>query len=1022
MAATDIQYGGLDPVLYTPDFTFLKYIIDKKTRQYEQGLKSASSAYNSLKKEVSDPVNAQRRDQYLKDAQNQLQKISSSDFSLQQNVNYANSIFDPIATNKAFVFDAYHTDRIKKELSKEDAWMNSEDPEVRKKYNAEIKEWVNRDLESLKTGQGDVANYKVQGRSAQAFVDAQDILLKSAKEQGFKMKVDELGQPYIVTVEGGPKYAPQYEAFANNILANDAVYQKQTGILGQNRSEKVLEIYRKDPEYAPKWANASVNDIFKDYALTNFDKHKVEQKTYIEALNKNLTTETADINAALNGPDSAKYIKGASDVAAGNNATPEASMYLAIKEKADNRNNLDGKLKDIQSDYNNSYGTTGAQTDKLKENYLKNFTANPAGYFSDLQFKNDVSRFVNIKSSFFTRKITEDKAYVDVTVAKTNAMATINKIQDTQEDNDRADKKLDLEERKEDFKESLKGKKVKNADGTYSTEETEIKFIDQSGTQITTTQALNDLKAKVTMASANALDNITSNFGSFYMLQPIGMDQTKVGILRGMFSRYFETDDKTTFKGTSEENKALSEAYTKLWAFAKNNPKNTFIDQQRANYDKETLTIDKLPDLLDRAMTGYQTQNDSELKAKTAMVEYKNNSAIIQMTNTALEKGKKVVLDQLKNDSFFNGMFTADGKDITSAKDIEKLIPKMSNDYIRIPIDDLTKKQIGIEYINNTLKVDITKAEGAASAARSGGTTVGSTTITLTDGRSFNLYTDSVFKLTPNEYAKRLQRINERIPVPVFQNATGTVLSSPAFKLSGQAKQDVIDDLSLITLTNSNIYQYSDGTFTSTQVDPKEQNNARRDMLKKENILSVNLFTSSPLNSGGQAVAITYNEVKGDSKNAAPSWSGKTYYFPITPTSTSPKVFQIFNEINQASEYEINKQKGTPYTIDTFRADGAYAEIMPNKPGANNGTIRFYYKPYNPTAKTYSDQFVQYDKDMEFNLGDITFPEIKQNIYNDFIYPYVQGTLNYKKQVQANTISSGGTPITPTSLYNSLIH
>ena len=40
------------------------------------------------------------------------------------------------------------------------------------------------------------------------------------------------------------------------------------------------------------------------------------------------------------------------------------------------------------------------------------------------------------------------------------------------------------------------------------------------------------------------------------------------------------------------------------------------------------------------------------------------------MTNTALEKGKKVVIEQLKNDSSFNGMFTADGKDIISAKDI----------------------------------------------------------------------------------------------------------------------------------------------------------------------------------------------------------------------------------------------------------------------------------------------------------------------------------------------------------------
>ena len=131
-----------------------------------------------------------------------------------------------------------------------------------------------------------------------------------------------------------------------------------------------------------------------------------------------------------------------------------------------------------------------------------------------------------------------------------------------------------------------------------------------------------------------------------------------------MYSIYFETDDKIQFKATADENKALSEAYTKLWAFAKNNPKNTFLDQERANYGKGTLTIDKLPDLLDRAMTGYQTQNDSEIKAKTAMVEYKNNSAIIQMTNTALEKGKKVVIETLKNDPTFNGMFTADGKDI----------------------------------------------------------------------------------------------------------------------------------------------------------------------------------------------------------------------------------------------------------------------------------------------------------------------------------------------------------------------
>lgn len=1035
MAATDIQYGGLDPVLYTPDFTFLRYVLDKKTSLYEKGLKSASSAYNNLKRETSDPVNAQKRDQYLKDAQSQLQKIAGADLSLQQNVNFANSIFDPIATDKAFVFDTYHTARIKDELQKEEDWKNSENPEQRKKYNGEIAEWVNRDLESLKTGQGNIANYKVQNRSAQAYIDAQDILEKEAKRQGFKMKVDELGSPYIVTVEGGPGFAPNYETFANNVLANDQVYQRQAGILGQNRAEKVLEKYRTDPKYAPIWANKSTDEIYKDAAITSFDKNRTSQKEYIEALNKNLTAETSDINAALNGPDSAKYIKGASDIAAGNNTTPEASMYLAIKERADNRNNLNTKLKDIQTDYDNTYGT-GKQTDELRENYIKKFTNDPAGYFADLQFKNDVTRFSNIKSSFYTRTIKEDRAVVDMTVAKTNAMATIAKMEDIQHDNDLADKKLNLDERKEDFKESLKGKKVKNADGTYSVVEPEIKLIDQSATQLTTTQALNDMKSKVTMASVKALDNVTSNFGSFYMLQSMGMDQTKVGTLRGMFSRYFETDDKTQFKPTADENKALSEAYTKLSAFAKNNPKNTFLDQENAaqasgSRKKSGVTIGELPDLLDRAMTGYQTQNDSEIKAKTAMVEYKNNSAIIQMTNAALEKGKKVVIETLKKDSTFNGMFTADGKDIIGVKDIEKQVPKMSQPIWNrknwgwdpaVAIDDLTKKQIATEYINGTLKVNITKAEGAASAARSGGSTVGSTSVSLSDGRHFEFAGDNVFKITPEKYKNLYTRINERIPVPTFQNATGTVSSSPAFKLTGQVRQDVIDDLSLVTLTNSNIFEYATGTSTGSQVGAGEQNDVRRDILKKENVASVNLFTASPLNNGGQAVAVTFNTETGSKDKPAPSWSGKTYYFPITPSPSSPKVFHIFSEVNEASEYEVNRQKGTPYTIDTFHADGAYAEIYPNQPGSNNGTIRFYYKPYNPTTKTYSDQFVQYDKDMEFSLGDITFPEIKQNIYNDFIYPYVQGTLDFKKQVQANTISSGGTPVTAQTLTQTLIH
>ena len=158
--------------------------------------------------------------------------------------------------------------------------------------------------------------------------------MKAVKDQGFKYKVDSLGQPYIVTVEGGKGGEKNYRQFANEILTNDKTYQTQLGVLGQNRSEKIIEHYRTDEKLAPLWANKDPKEIFADYAITSYNEHKVQQKEYLESLNKNLVSEDADIKAALNGPDSAKYIQGSNDVANGNNSTPQAQMYLALKEKA----------------------------------------------------------------------------------------------------------------------------------------------------------------------------------------------------------------------------------------------------------------------------------------------------------------------------------------------------------------------------------------------------------------------------------------------------------------------------------------------------------------------------------------------------------------------------------------------------------------------------------------------------------------------------------------------------------------
>jgi hypothetical protein len=1054
MAATDIQYGGLDPVLYTPDFSFLRYVLDKKTGQYEQGLKQASAAYNSLKKDLTDPMNVQRRDQYFKDAQAQLQQVASSDLSLQQNVNYANSIFQPLATDKAFAYDAYHTARVKQEMGKMEGWKNSDDLEIRKKYNPEMEEWLARDLNSIKNGKGDVNNYKVEGRSAFADVDAQDLINAAAKEQNFTTKQGDPGNGYIVSVEGGPQFTQNYNTFAENVLAANSVYQQKLGILGQNRQEKVIEKYKTDPTLAAQWANKSDKEIYADYASKSFNEHKTTQKTYLEGLDKSLQDQTAEITAAFNGPDATKYVKGEADYKAGNINTPEAQMYAQIATKAADRNNLQEKFRGLQTDYTNTYGDDKTSQEKLNQ-YVNNFSQDPKSFFSDLQFKNDITRFASIKAASYKRTVTPDTAFIGMLNAKTNAMNSVNNRIDDIHDNNLGDAALAEKEREFDAKMALQGKKrVKNADGSYQKNtdgsyayadgDGNISYIDVSATQVNPVHALTQLKDKVNFASSQALSSMNDTFGAMYMLQVMGLDDAKVGLLRGLFQKSFNNDTpgkKITY--TPEERQALSEAYTKMWAFSKNNnPSNTFLDQERANYanrSKSGVTIEEFPDLLEKAISGFKSTDKNVMSAKRAMIEYKNHSQDLIKYSSALDAGKQVVINKLKGDANYSAMFYKSGKDANGNDKLDVIDDKYITGSLKafrdriygdeswakdkqanFSDDDLANIAHGyldgsIQFEHHNYNPDNPLSENSQMMFNYNGKKY-----YVYDKYSADLtkqgYHTTVVPYTSKDYKKKVTDINLATPIPEFQTATGTVQGSPTYRIKGDDKDKIVDVLGGVTPTNSNIRVYNEGTSESTQLDPAEQSDIR-DALKadKDAAANVRIYTSSPLNGGGQAVAITMKTVSGEK---APKWSGKTFYFPISPTAASPEIFHVFDNMNQVNEFESYKKTGTKYTIDTFQAEGVKAEMMPTQPGDSRGTVKLWHKAYDPTTRTYSDTWSQYGDLLQYDLSKTTFPEIKENIYNSFIYPYVTGTIDYQKQVQA---ASNGVVQTPATILNSLL-
>lgn len=994
MAARDITYGGLDPVLYTPDFSFLRYTLDKKTAQYERGLQQASSAYNNLKKELSDPVNAERRNQYLKDAEGQLQKIASSDLSLQQNVNFANSIFDPIATDKAFLYDSYHTQRIRKEMAQMDSWKQSEDPEERKKYNPEIQEWLARDLNSLKNGKGDLNNYKVEGRSAFAYVDAQDILDQAVKDKGFKYKVDDLGQPYIVTTEGGVGGVQNYRTFAENVLANDPLYQQQLGILGQAREEKTVEEYRKNPAYA----NLSAADIYKVAATNTYNEHKQAQKKYVDDINATIQKDDAEINAKLNGPDSAMYMQGKADLDAGNVTTPSAIAYAELKKKADQRNSLVSQYDDAKLQYTNMY--EGADKEK---NFVEAFSKAPRKFFTDLQFKNDITRFSNIKSASVERKITPDTAYTNLVTAKTNLIKLNNDIQDDIHDNMVADQKVDISEAKlrlEEAKLNAKGlKTVRNPDGTTSVvaAEADIVPVDIDATQINVLNSLAKLKDQVELNSSKALQSVTGTFGALSMLTNMGMDATKVGKLRNLYTKYVEGGNKTIGM-SDEEIKLLSEAYNYMSAFSKNNPNNTLLSKKYT-----TLKIQDLPRMLDESITGYEARNENDKRAKKSIEEYKAASSAIQVASVALDAGKKAVIAAKKDDSAFAGMFVkrADGSmDMLTREDVEKQISDFYGRYTKYdqsgkPAGKITfsKKQlseISEAYFNGTFDP---KVHGVSHGA---------------------------FKVDPKKFIELTKRINTEVQVPEFGAAAGMVYGSPFYKLNGAVKQQVINTLGHITPTNSNIYTY-DGTSEPKQADPGVQQAVRNAIASKDSIAEITLMTSSPTNKGGQAVQVKFavDLKKGDKDHPL---AGQSFFFPITPTEASAEVFRIFDKVKEVSEFEPYKKKGDIYHLDTFQAEGIKVEFIPTSPGANEGVVKVYQKPFNDKTKTYATDFQQIGVDLEYDLDNTTFPELKQLVYSNFIDPYVDAKIRYLQQPAATTgTPNSATTNTPSSVSNSLL-
>lgn len=233
-----------EPALYKPDLNFFDRMLQRKQNQFEQGLNQVKSAYNSvLNAPLSDKANVPLRDAYIKQAQENLKIMGSSDLSLPQNIQAAQGIFSPFWEDDFISKDASLTKWYQGEASKLASWRDSPDEKVRSKYNGIAMMYLNNGLSALQNANRSADAYsKIEKRQAVPFTNIEQFLQEQAKGQGLEIKYDDPNGAYLVETINGQRSQKKYSVWAQSLVGNNFYDQfRVTGIVEKEERAKAIK-------------------------------------------------------------------------------------------------------------------------------------------------------------------------------------------------------------------------------------------------------------------------------------------------------------------------------------------------------------------------------------------------------------------------------------------------------------------------------------------------------------------------------------------------------------------------------------------------------------------------------------------------------------------------------------------------------------------------------------------------------------------------------------------------------------
>jgi hypothetical protein len=661
-----------EPALYKPDFNFYDRMLQRKQSMFEQGASRVRSAYTSvLNAPLSNKNLIPLRDQYIKDAQEQLTKLSSSDLSLMENVNAAEQIFSPFWQNKFMVQDISMTKSYQNEMQKYMSWKDSAKPEEREKYNNIGMMYLQNGLSKLQNADLTPEAFgAVEMRKAEPFTNIEAWLQKQAKDQGMDVKYDDPNGPYLIETVNGERSKKKYATWASAMIGNN--FQGQFEVTGTVENEERAKILKRN-----------------NPNLTETEIQSLIAKDVVSELNQGYTKRNQEIDVEVARIDS--LLSSMSQTGGPNNQ----AMFNKLVEE---RSELMGRKASIGEEYK--------YFDKEKGQVEEAVMAAPKQYFSVLAKQRLVNNWATGRASIDQKLIKENAAFTSAQSLELRRAEHNLAVSNAAFDQWYKTEDLKIKATKGSTGTGTGTGTGTNADGTPTPgvdESGSLVYSGLSGIDITkTAETAYDIYSKnQKQAFVDAHNLIFDQKGILGFASKLGLTQEEISHVATALQTEIATDYNHKF--TKEQTAASKKLETAL------------LNSQGV----KTAGITKItgPGTLRNALIAYSGDYLSERSKVAAdgsdiplnntefeaLMRYSTAVTKLDSYNANEVQRKKLVQDKLQNDPNYKGLLVDVGngqKDIVAASN---LAPKFKSSYdfededgnkVKLTSDDLAKAYV----------------------------------------------------------------------------------------------------------------------------------------------------------------------------------------------------------------------------------------------------------------------------------------------------------------------------------------